>query len=258
MRIRTGHVARLADQRLGLKERLACAEEHLHADESADLVRAQLVETAARIRAVSPGDAFPLRLGPEARMAGPLAALVLALALLPPLPLRFPEGNTEPSREEASVEEESKDRPLEQKLAPPQLPKDMSPKTTQQDAQRGPLSARNQQGDQAATFRDTQMSQQRPDFGSFVKQGDERLKLLARPESLPDLKRDFTQSPYQVMIRNMQEQLKAGSLQGLTWEQVEQLLSQMGQTEQRMGGGRDRRRADARAAGSGARVPRTR
>ena len=236
VRIGAGHVARLADLRLRLKERLTCAEEHLSAGEASDLVRAQLAETATRIRLLRPGDVFPLRLGPEARLAGPLAALALALALLPPLPVRFPSENAEPSREEATAEEQSQERPLEQKLAPRQLPKAMAPKTTRQDAQRGPLSPRNQQGDQAATFRDSQMSQQRPDFGSFVKQGDDRLKLLARPESLPDLKRDFTQSPYQVMIRNMRDQLKAGSLQGLTWEQVEQLLSQLGQTERRMGG----------------------
>jgi len=34
----------------------------------------------------------------------------------------------------------------------------------------------------------------------------------------------------------MQQQLKAGSLQGLTWEQIERLMSELGQTEQRMGG----------------------
>ena len=39
------------------------------------------------------------------------------------------------------------------------------------------------------------------------------------------------------MIRRMQEQVKAGSLQGLSWEQIERLMSELGQTEQRMGGG---------------------
>jgi hypothetical protein len=34
----------------------------------------------------------------------------------------------------------------------------------------------------------------------------------------------------------MQQQLKAGSLQGLTWEQIERLMAELGQTEQRMGG----------------------
>ena len=236
LRARPAHIARLADRRLGLKERMTCAVEHLASREQTEIVQAQLAETAARIRTIRPRDAFPFRLTPEMRIAGPLAALALALALLPPIPLRLPERNEAPPAQEVDAAENSEERPLEQKLAAPALPKEMFPKTAEQDVQRGPLSSHNQQGDQAAIFRDTKMSQQRPDFGSFVKQGDERLKMLARPDAIPDLRRDFTQSPYQVMIRRMQQQLKAGSLQGLTWEQIERLMSELGQTEQRMGG----------------------
>ncbi len=236
LRARPAHIARLADRRLGLKERLTCAVEHLASRDPVEIAQAQLAETAARIRTIRPRDAFPFRLTPEVRITGPLAALALALALLPPIPLRLPERSEAPPTQEVEVAENSEERPLEQKLAAPALPKEMFPKTAEQDVQRGPLSSHNQQGDQAAIFRDTKMSQQRPDFGSFVKQGDERLKMLARPEAIPDLRRDFTQSPYQVMIRRMQQQLKAGSLQGLTWEQIERLMSELGQTEQRMGG----------------------
>jgi hypothetical protein len=234
--VRPAHVARLADCRLGLKERITCAVEHWAIEEPDPLVRAQLAEAATRLRTVRPGDAFPFRLTPEIRMAGPLAALALALALLPAIPLRLPERSEAPTPPAAEVAEEPREQPLQQKLAKPALPKEMFPKTAQQDVQRGPLSSHNQEGDQAAIFRDTHMSQQRPDFGSFVKQGDERLKMLARPDAIPDLRRDFTQSPYQVMIHRMQEQLRAGSLQGLTWEQIERLMSELGQTEQRMGG----------------------
>jgi len=236
LRARPVHIARLADRRLGLKERITCAVEHLASRDPAEIVQAQLAETAARIRTLRPRDAFPFRLTPEVRIAAPLAALALALALLPPIPLHLPERSEAPSTPEAEVAENSQERPLEQKLATPALPKEMFPKTAEQDVQRGPLSSHNQQGDQAAIFRDTKMSQQRPDFGSFVKQGDDRLKMLARPDAIPDLRRDVTQNPYQVMIRRMQEQLKAGSLQGLTWEQIERLMSELGQTEQRMGG----------------------
>lgn len=169
-------------------------------------------------------------------MAGPLAALALALALLPPLPIRFPTGEKPAGKEEPAAVEEPAERHLEQKLSIPQMPKDPSPNPTEQDAQRGPLAPHTQPGDQAAVYRDTKVSQQRPDFGSFIKQGDERLKLLARPESLPDLQRDVTQSPYQVMIHRMQEQLKSGNLQGLTWEQIERLLSDLGQAEGRQEG----------------------
>jgi hypothetical protein len=235
LRVRPAHIARLADRRLGLKERMTCAAEHLAGENAPEIVKAQLAETAARIRAIRPRDAFPFRLTPEARLIGPTAALVLALALLPPLPLHLPERSEAPTAQEVEVAEGAEARPLEQKLAAPALPKEMFPKSAEQDLQRGPLASHNQEGDQAAVFRDTKMSQQRPDFGSFVKQGDERLKMLARPDAIPDLRRDFTQSPYQVMIRRMQQQLQAGSLQGLSWEQIEKLMSELGQTEQRMG-----------------------
>jgi hypothetical protein len=238
-RLPQSHTARLADSGLKLKERLTTAREHLSVAlaDSPDAVRAQLAETAARLREVRLTHAFPLRLPAEARWVPPAAALVLTLALLPPLPLRLPTSGSESSTEAAkSDEEEAREKPLEQKLATPAVPDALFPKTNDRQVQRGPLSARDHTGDMAAVFRDTKMSQQRPDFGSFIKQGDERLKLLARPESIPDLSRDVTQSPYQVMIRRMQDQLKAGRMQGLTWEQIERLLSELGQNGQRFGG----------------------
>ncbi len=242
-RLSQAHAARLADGRLQFKERLASAQEHLSAPPSgspglADVARAQLAETAARLRGIRPERAFPFRLPPESRWCAPLAALALALFLLPPLPLRLPAAGNEAGTPEAKTEEEAtREKPLEQKLAAPAIPDELFPRARERDAQRGPLSGRDHTGDLAAVFRDTKMSQQRPDFGSFIKQGDERLKLLARPESIPDLSRDVTQSPYQMMIRRMQEQLKSGRLQGLTWEQIERLLSELGQSGQRFGSG---------------------
>jgi len=237
------HTARLADLRLNLKERLTSACEHLSAtttgmDGGTDMARAQLAETALRLRAVDVQGAFPLRLPPESRWMAPVAALALALFLLPPLPLRLPRIGSDSSDRDAKTEaEQARDKPLEQKLATPATPDKLFPRTQEAEAQRGPLSSREQMGDLAAVFQDTKMSQQRPDFGSFIKQGDERLKLLARPESIPDLSRDFTQSPYQVMIRRMQEQVRTGRMQGLSWDQIERLLSEMGQSGQRGSGG---------------------
>lgn len=234
-------VARLADGRLRLRERLTSAQEQLvvpAAGEAPDMIRAQLAETAARLREIRPAAAFPFRLPPEGGWAAPLAALALALALLPPLPIRLPAGGAERGTPEAKSEEEPpREQPLPQKLATPAVPDTLFPKTGEREAAHGPAASREQMGDLAATFQDTKMSQQRPDFGSFIKQGDDRLKLLARPESLPDLSRDFTQSPYQVTVRRMQEQVRSGRLQGLTWEQIERLLAEMGQSGQRFGGG---------------------
>jgi hypothetical protein len=233
--------ARLADLRLNLKERLTSACEHLSAPTArmvggTDMARAQLAETALRLRVVHVQGAFPLRLPPEARWAAPMAALALALFLLPPLPLRLPTiGGDSSDRDNKTEEEQARENPLEQKLAMPTTPDKLFPRIQEHEAQRGPLSSREQMGDLAAVFQDTKMSQQRPDFGSFIKQGDDRLKLLARPESIPDLSRDFTQSPYQVMIRRMQEQVRSGRMQGLSWDQIERLLSEMGQSGQRFG-----------------------
>jgi len=241
-RLPASHAARLADRRLTLKERLTSAEEHLTPDAEQpgptdDVVRAQLAETAARVRDLRPASAFPFTIPTQGRWLAPVAALAATLALLPPIPLRLPAIGTEPKPQEAATEEEEpREKPVEQKLTPPGLPTEVFKKAEERDVQRGPLSAHDQPGDINATFRDTPMSQQRPDFRSFIKQADERLKMMARPEGLPDLSRDVTQSPYQMMIRRMQEQMQAGKLQGLSWDQVERLLSQMGQTGQRMGG----------------------
>jgi hypothetical protein len=241
-RLSASHAARLADRRLTLKERLTSAEEHLTPDAERagptdDVVRAQLAETAARVRDLRPATAFPFTIPTQGRWLAPAAALVVTLALLPPVPLKLPAVGTEPKPQEAAPEqEEPREKPVEQKLTPPGLPTEVFKKAEERDVQRGPLAAHDQPGDINATFRDTPMSQQRPDFRSFIKQADERLKMMARPEGLPDLSRDVTQSPYQMMIRRMQEQVQAGKLQGLSWDQIQQLLSQMGQTGQRTGG----------------------
>jgi hypothetical protein len=239
-RLPASHTARLADSRLHLKERLTSAHEHLgpEAGPADDLVRAQLAETALRVRDLRSAAAFPFKIPTEGRWAPPVAALAVTLAILPPIPLKLPAIGSEPPQQEAASEaEEPREKPVEQKLTPPGLPADVFKKVEEKDVQRGPLSAHEQPGDLNATFRDTPMSQQRPDFRSFIKQADERLKMMARPETLPDLSRDVTQSPYQMMIRRMQEQMQAGKLQGLTWEQIERLLSDMGQSGQRMGSG---------------------
>jgi hypothetical protein len=234
--VRPAHVARLADTRLDLKERLTAALEHLRHEETGDLARAQVAETAARLRRVRLQDAFPIRFAPEARLAGPLLALVIGVGLLPPIAVEFA-SDTPPATRPEGEPAENREQPLEQQLAKAETPKAIAPKTEQQDSPIGPRAPRTEAGDEKAVFRDTKMSQQRPDFGSFVKQGDDRLKMLARPENLPDLQRDFTQNPYQVMIHRMQNQIKSGNMQGLSWDQIEKLLSDLGQGEQRGGNG---------------------
>jgi hypothetical protein len=233
-RLPRARVARLADQGLGLKERLTTAEEHLRLDAPPEMAAAQLAETAERLRTVKASQAFPLRAPREAALLAPFSMAAVALVFLPALPLGLPDfASDSPAREVAA--EETAEKPLEQKLSTPAVPEALMPKVAEKDVQRGPLTPHSQPGDLAAVFKDTKVSEKRPDFGSFVKQGDDRMKLLAKPDSIPDLSRDVTESPYQVMIRRMQEQLRAGRLQGLSWEQIERLLSELGDSQQQAG-----------------------
>jgi hypothetical protein len=232
-------VARLADRALRLKERLTSALEHLDLPEPSDLARAQLADAAAHLRGLQPGRVFPLRLPPEARLLLPAGGLLLALLLLPPLPLRLATsvGEEAAGPKSTAEAEPSAEQPPIPKLATPTRPEERPRQRAEEQPKRGPLSPRDQPGDLAASFRDTKLGDRRPDFGSFIKQGDERLRMLARPESLPDLSRDATQSQHQVLIRRMQERLKAGGLQGLSWEEIERLLSELGRSQP--GGGGD-------------------
>jgi len=54
-------------------------------------------------------------------------------------------------------------------------------------------------------FKDTALSNQRPDFQSFLKKGDERLKMLEQADRLPDLQSDFTASQYKMLFRKSKE-----------------------------------------------------
>jgi hypothetical protein len=108
-------------------------------------------------------------------------------------------------------------------------------KTPDKREPRRALGARDPHGDLGAVFRDTQIATRRPDFNSFLKEGDERLKLMGQTEALPDLSGDFTQSPYQVMIRRLQQQLKNPQLRGLSWEDIQRLLQELGEMGRRHG-----------------------
>ena len=59
-------------------------------------------------------------------------------------------------------------------------------------------------GDLSAIFKDTSLSSQRPDFQSFLKKGDERLKLLEQADRMPDLQSDFTTQPVQDGVPQVQ------------------------------------------------------
>src|SRR5262249_25366255 len=129
--------------------------------------------------------------------------VALTLTLVPALPLQSPRlpdstpGGPEDEKEQrtgsGALEERAKTETRE-RLRPPAF------EEREFQARSGASSA-STAGDLSAVFKDTSLSSQRPDFNSFLKRGDERLKLLEQVDRLPDLASDFTQSQYKMVFR---------------------------------------------------------
>ena len=96
---------------------------------------------------------------------------------------------------------------------------------------RGGATGGSQPGDLAALFKDTALAAQRPDFQSFLKKGDERLRMLEQVDRLPDLKRDFTQSQYKMIFQRRKELFGGLRPDQISPQKLRELLEEM----QRMG-----------------------
>lgn len=228
----------LADLRLDLRERLASALEAAPLAGSSELHAALVSDAASVARSIRPARAFPLSLPREARWLPPLSALVVSLALLPAVRIALPTfgfGETRPIAPPPTPEEA---RPEPQPQRPKEPPRAAEPQRRGADREvvQAPRSPRDPRGELNAVFRDTKLSQLRPDFGSFLKEGDERLRQLGKTDALPDLSRDFTDSPYQVMIRRMQDTLRNARIRGLTGEDIQRILQELQELGRRGGG----------------------
>ena len=205
-KIPLGTAARLADRAYALQDRVATALESASAREPAMLVQAQVADALARIEALRAGGALRShvlehQLPREASwMFAPLLA-ALMLSLSPPLPvgtswLQGGQGAKQPEeRSSVSFVERLKmfgAGMLRPKAAP-------EPDTAQRDAQDPPPATND-----ATEFKDRTMGKQPGDFSSFVKKGDDRLKVLERADALPDLQSDFASSN----VRSLQQRAK--------------------------------------------------
>lgn len=226
--------ARLLDGRLSLEDRLATGVELARRPARSRVERAALAAATATLPDVR--RALPLHV-PVRDLACAGAALGAALLLfaLPPVPwdrtllaetAEAPAAVSEEPAPERRVPEppraarsaladavKPRDRGMSQSLVPPT----------------------HVGGEGAAEFRDTPLSGRRPDFGSFIREGDDRLKLLGKPGSIPDLKQDFTRTPYQVAVGRMREILGERSLKDLSAEELKHLLSEMDRMARRSG-----------------------
>lgn len=236
-----GEAARLADRGLGFQDRLATCLEWAERPDRTPLVEALVADTLARAERLE-GRRIIRRLLPrEARFIPVPLALGLVLALAPPIPL--PKGGL-PNFSAKTEEEEEKapDRSgrLQQDERPRAAKREAFPRAEVQERSLVPRQGAgglSQPGDLTAIFKDTSLGSRSPDFNSFLKKGDERIRMLEQVDRLPDLQRDFTQSQYKVMFQ------RAKALRGglrpdqLSPEKLRELLNEMERLGRKGGAG---------------------
>ena len=194
--------ARVADRAFGLHDRVATTLEWAERVDRTPLVEALVADTLARVEALQMKRVVRHELPREARFL-PLPLLAcLVLALMPPIPMpsgRFPDML---SGGEEDREDRTRSTMLEETTRA--LAKDALKRSSFEErdfAQRAGGSGATTAGDLSAIFKDTSLANQRPDFNSFLKKGDERLKMLEQMDRVPDLQSDFTSSNYKMVFR---------------------------------------------------------
>jgi hypothetical protein len=238
-RIPRRDAARLADRVFELQDRVATALEWAERADRTPLVDALVADAVAHVEALTPRPVVR-RLTPREAWWLPAPALIaLALALSPPLPMpsgRLPDlsaaDDTQEARERGDVAMMEQDRRPVAKDAlkrPAFEERDFNPRA-------GSTGAAPTAGDLSAIFKDTSLGNQRPDFNSFLKKGDERLKLLEQVDRLPDLQSDFTQSQYKMVFRKSKALTGGLRPDQISPQKLRELLEEMERLGRKGGG----------------------
>jgi hypothetical protein len=202
-RVPPAEAARLADRAFELQDRVATALEWARREDRTPLVEALVADANARVERLEARQIVRRVFPREARaLPVPLAAAVF-FALAPPVPLPMPHLPDFSAAREDDPTPERAGTPMVQDTVRP-LPKDplKRPSFEERDFTARPGSpGAATTGDLSAIFKDTALAHQRPDFNSFLKKGDERLKMLEQVDRLPDLQSDFTSSQYKMVFR---------------------------------------------------------
>jgi hypothetical protein len=228
-RLRRTDVARVADRAFGLDDRVATTLEWVERPDRTSLVDALVTDTAARVDALEFRRVVRRVVPREGRLLAVPVVVGLVLAITPPIPLpsaRFPD--LLPSGEEER-EERTASSMLEESSRP--IAKDQTRRQAFEErdfAQRAGGTGATTTGDLSAIFKDTSLANQRPDFNSFMKKGDERLRMLEQVDRMPDLQSDFTSSQYKMMFRKSKA-LAGGGLRPdqISPQKLRELLEEM-------------------------------
>ena len=214
---RTGQadVARLADRAFGLEDRVATALEWAERPDRSPLVDALVADATERVSALSPRTIVRRILPREARI----------------LPVPLPSGRLpdfSPGGEEEEKEARAGSGALEQRSTRETRDKLRPPSFEEREfAARSGAAAASTAGDLSAVFKDTSLSSQRPDFNSFLKKGDERLKLLEQVDRLPDLASDFTASQYKMVFKKSKALTGGMRPNDISPKKLKELLEEM-------------------------------
>ncbi len=227
-RVPMADAARLADRAFGLHERVTTAMEWANRPDRSPLVAALVADASERVGAVHVRQIIGRHFSREARLVAVPIAGSLALALAPAVPvpsLRLPDFSV--AREQDKAAERSETAMMQE--ASRALPKDAlkRPSFEERDlVPRAGTGGTTTAGDLSALFKDTSLGNARPDFNSFLKKGDERLKMLEQADRLPDLQSDFTSSQYKVIYRRAKE-LRGGLSPDISPQKLKELLEEM-------------------------------
>jgi hypothetical protein len=237
-RVSPADAARIADRAFGLDERLSTALEWADRGDRTPLVDSLVADATARVEGVQRRQVVRRIFPREARMLPVPVVLAVVLALAPPVPLpraSLPDFSSSAQREEAR--ERGDGAMLEDRARPLTKDKQQRPVFEERDwAQKGATGAAATAGDLSAVFKDTSLANQRPDFNSFLKKGDERLKMLEQTDRLPDLQSDFTSSQYKMVFRKSKE-LKSGLRDTISPQKLKELLEEMDRLGRKNPGG---------------------
>jgi hypothetical protein len=221
--------ARLADRAWGLDDRVATVMDWVGRPDRPALVEALIADTLARVERLQPRAAARRVIPRDGRFLPIPLAVAVVLALAPAIPVpsgRLPDFSSSTEEEQpeqragAALTDERQRPAARDRLKPPSFEE-------REFATKAGGTGAAMSGDLSAVFKDTALSSQRPDFQSFLKKGDDRLKLLEQADRLPDLQSDFTTSQYKMMFR------KSKSLSGglrpdqISPQKLKELLEEM-------------------------------
>jgi hypothetical protein len=229
LRLPRSDVARLADRAFGLEDRVATALEWTARDDRTPLVEALVADTRARLEQLEVRRIIPRVLPAEARLLPLPLVVAAALAYYPAVPLpsgRLPDFSSRADDEPPA----ERSGPLQTDQAARAAKRETLKTTALQErdfAQRAGGGATTQSADLSAIFKDTKLSGAPPDFNSFLKKGDERLKMLEQVDRLPDLQSDFTQSQYRMMFQRSKALRGGLRPDQMTPQKLRELLEEM-------------------------------